>query len=87
MRAAELRAFSFIRSGRRTANTANTLEVPAVTLVNVGARYRASIGKVPATLRLQMSNVFDDSAWEVRGSNAFFYSTPRAVSLRLTTDL
>ena len=73
--------------GKRVANTANTLDVPAATLVNLGARYRWDIGKVPATLRLQMTNVFNAYIWEVRASNAFFYSTPRNVSLRLTTDL
>ena len=73
--------------GRRAANTANTLDVPALTLVNVGARYRRTIGSVPTTLRLQMSNLFDEYAWEVRSSNAFFYNTPRTVSLRLTADL
>jgi iron complex outermembrane receptor protein len=73
--------------GRRTANTANTLDVPALTLINVGARYRRTIGKVPTTLRLQVSNLFDEYAWEVRASNAFFYSTPRTISLRLTADL
>lgn len=73
--------------GRRVANTANTLNVPAATLVNLGARYLWKIGKVPATIRLQMANVFNAYVWEVRASNAFFYNTPRHVMLRLTTDL
>ena len=58
-----------------------------MTLVNLGARYRLNIGKVPATLRFQVTNLLDNYAWEVRASNAFFYSTPRNISLRLTTDL
>ena len=73
--------------GRRIANTDNSLTVPAVTVANAGLRYRWTQGKVPASLRFQVTNLFNAYFWEVRASNAFFYNFPRLASLRLTVDL
>lgn len=74
-------------SGSRAANAANTFTVPGVTLVDVGARYRFTLGGWPAALRVVATNVFDVFAWNVAGSGAFTYNAPRQLSLRLSTDL
>jgi iron complex outermembrane receptor protein len=73
--------------GKRIANTLNTLDVPASEVVNLGARYRWTIGDTPVTLRMQIANVFNAYTWEVQASDAFFYSTPRQFFLRMAADL
>ena len=73
--------------GERVANTANTLTVPPVEIVDVGARYRWNIGETPVSLRLQLLNVFDAYEWRVLASNAFFYGFPRTLSVRFSADL
>lgn len=73
--------------GSRVANTANTLSVPAWTMVNAGLRYQWRLAGRPTTLRLQVANLFNAYVWEIRASNAFFYNAPRHLAFRLTTDL
>jgi len=73
--------------GSRIANTANTLRVPPSELVNLGVRYSREVAGTPMTFRLQLINALNAYVWEVRASNAFFYNTPRHLSLRVTADL
>ena len=73
--------------GERVANTANTLAVPPAEIVDVGARYRWTIGDTPASVRLQLQNLFDAYVWQVQASNAFFYNSPRSLSVRFSADL
>jgi iron complex outermembrane receptor protein len=74
-------------TGRRVANAANTLHVPAATLVDVGARYRFTLGGNPAVVRVAATNLFDAYTWDVTGGGAFSYNPPRQVSVRATVDL
>lgn len=78
--------FSVERSGKRTANVDNTLDVPATALVDAGARYRFRIGNSNGVLRVRMTNLFDTYTWNIAGSGAFSYNTPRQLIARITID-
>ena len=61
--------------------------MPARTIVNLGARYRFSLARKSAVLRLQATNLFDTYGWDVAGNNAFAYIEGRRVVARLILDL
>nr|WP_293856191.1 TonB-dependent receptor [Sphingomonas sp. SCN 67-18] len=71
-------------TGRRIANTMNTLTVPGVTTVNVGARYNWKLSGRPATFRVQLNNLFNVYDWEVVSSNTFAYQQSRQLVARLS---
>ncbi len=75
------------QSGRRYADAANRVRVPARTTVDLGARYRFRLGKLPAVLRVQATNLFNTYGWDVEGNNAFVYIPSRQVSARIAVDL
>ena len=70
----------------REGNTANTLTIPGRTQVNIGGRYRFELARLPATLRLQVNNLFDDYAWNVTGSGALRRTFPRRANATLSVD-
>lgn len=72
--------------GKRAGSVDNLLTVPGRTLVNAGGRYRFEIMKAPASLRLQVNNVFDDYAWNVTGGGGFRRVFPRRANLTLSID-
>jgi len=72
--------------GKREGNTENTLTIPGRTLVNLGGRYRFELAKLPAVLRLQVNNLFDDYAWNVTGSGALRRVFPRRANATLSVD-
>ena len=72
--------------GKREGNTENTMTIPGRTRVNLGGRYRFQVAKLPATLRLQMHNLFNDYAWNVTGSGALRRAFPRRVNATLSVD-
>jgi iron complex outermembrane receptor protein len=72
--------------GSRQGNTENSLTIPGRTLVNLGGRYRFELARLPATLRLQVANLFDDYAWNVTGSGALRRVPPRRVNATLSVD-
>jgi outer membrane receptor protein involved in Fe transport len=55
-------------------------------LVDLSARYRFNLDAYPATLRFQLTNLFDDYAWNVTGSGGFRRVPPRRASLNLLVD-
>ncbi|NJM51718.1 MAG: TonB-dependent receptor [Sphingomonadales bacterium] len=57
--------------GDRTANIANTLEIPARATIDLGARYRLKLGRSPATLRLQARNLTNAFGWRVFSGGSF----------------
>ncbi|MFT3964773.1 MAG: TonB-dependent receptor [Sphingobium sp.] len=73
--------------GRRVANAASTLELPARTIVNLGARYRMKVGRVPTMLRLQVKNITDTFGWKVSSGGGFTLMPGRRVALSLTADI
>jgi iron complex outermembrane receptor protein len=73
-------------TGKRAVSPDNELVAPADLLVNVGSRYRFEMGKLPATLRLQLSNVFDEYSWIVFGSGGLKRTPPRRFDATLSVD-
>jgi iron complex outermembrane receptor protein len=65
----------------------NVLTVPSVTTVDLGFRYRFSLGKVPVSVRFQAMNVGDARTWDVSSSAEAKLTEARRYSLSLTTDL
>jgi iron complex outermembrane recepter protein len=57
------------------------------TLFDIGARYRFSMGVAPATLRAQVTNVFDTYRWKVLGNSSFRFIDTRRFLLTLAADL
>lgn len=74
-------------AGRRYGDAANDVRVPARTIVDLGLRYRFQLGRVPAVLRVQATNLFDSYGWDVEGNNAFVYIQSRQVIARLAIDI
>ena len=72
--------------GARPASADNLLVVPARTLVDLGARYRLRFADFPATLRLQVTNLLNDYAWNVTGAGGFRRVPPRRVQTSLAVD-
>lgn len=56
------------------------------TIFDIGARYRFKAGSTPATLRAQITNVFDTYRWKVGGSSSFRFIDERRVLLSLAAD-
>lgn len=74
-------------AGRRYGDVANDVRVPARSIVDLGARYRFQLGRVPAVLRVQATNLFNSYGWDVEGNNAFAYIQSRQVTARLALDI
>jgi iron complex outermembrane receptor protein len=72
--------------GERVASSDNRLELPEYTLVDLGARYRLRMGRAPATLRVQVSNITDEFAWSVFANNSFGLMDGRRYSALLFVD-
>jgi iron complex outermembrane receptor protein len=72
--------------GKRPGSADNLLTVPARTIVDLGGRYRFSLGKAPATLRLQVSNLTNRYAWDVTDFGGFRRNRPRSLQADLSVD-
>ena len=59
----------------------------AVTVLNLGARYKFKLFGTPATLRVQGGNVANVYFWNITFSPGFLQFPPRAVLAYLTVDL
>jgi iron complex outermembrane recepter protein len=71
----------------RTANAANTLVVPARAILNLGARYKFKVDKVPALVRFTVTNLTNTFGYNVSGSGAFTPNGSRRYALSLVADL
>lgn len=74
-------------TSNRTANSANTLLVPARAVLSLGARYKLDIDKTPLLIRANVDNVFDTFGWAVGGSGYFVPNGQRRFSLSIAADL
>lgn len=74
-------------SGRRYADAANHVRIPARTTIDFGARYRFRVGKLPAVLRVQATNLLNAYGWDVEGNNAFVYIQARQIIARIAMDI
>jgi iron complex outermembrane receptor protein len=73
-------------SGWRTASSDNRLRIPPRTLMDVGGRYRFQIRGAPATLRLSISNIFNNYGWVTGSSGVLQPNIQRRASLTLSAD-
>jgi iron complex outermembrane receptor protein len=73
-------------TSRVTATRDNVVELPGRLLVDMGGRYRFRIGRIPATLRLSMTNVEDEYGYELAGSGAYRVIPGRLTSAYVTAD-
>jgi iron complex outermembrane receptor protein len=74
-------------TSNRTANAANTLQIPARGIVNLGARYRFDLAGAPALVRAQVANVAGKFGWNNGGSGFFVPNGSRRFSLSLAADI
>src|SRR5205085_9043802 len=58
--------------GRTPATTDNAVELPARAQLDLGTRYRFAVGKVRATARVQVANLFNERGFTVGGPGAYF---------------
>ena len=58
--------------GAQTANRANTLRIPALATLTLGARYPFAVNGVKGTLRAQVVNVTNKYGWTVDGASGRF---------------
>jgi iron complex outermembrane receptor protein len=58
-----------------------------LTTFDIGARYRFKAGAAPATLRAQITNVFDAYGWNVFANSSFRFIDSRRLMLTLAADL
>ena len=63
------------------------LTTEPLTTFDIGARYRFKAGAAPATLRAQVTNLFNVYGWNVSPNSAFRFSDTRRFLLILATDL
>ncbi|MDA7418682.1 TonB-dependent receptor [Xenophilus arseniciresistens] len=80
-----------LHTAKQYANAANTLEVPAWTRFDLGARYLMDIGNGRVlTLRARIDNLFDKNYWAsvggTQGSNYLMMGSPRTFSLSGSVD-
>ncbi|MFN3727699.1 MAG: TonB-dependent receptor domain-containing protein [Allosphingosinicella sp.] len=73
--------------GARYGDRLNRVELPAITTLDAGFRYRFALGPTPALLRLQVTNLLDTYEWRVVSSGAYEVNAPRSFTLFLTMDL
>lgn len=78
---------NFEGTSDRVANSANTFVIPTRAVMSLGARYKFSVGKVPALLRASVGNVTDTFGWNVGESGFFIPNAARRYSLSLAADL
>jgi iron complex outermembrane recepter protein len=60
------------------------VELPAYTVLNVGARYRFEVAGTPAAIRLRIHNATDRYAWSVGMSGIQTYEPERRIMLNFT---
>lgn len=72
---------------RRAATRDNLVFIPARTLVDVGGRYRFSVGENRLALRLSVTNLTNEYGFDLRGSGAYDIIDGRIVQMSLSADL
>lgn len=74
-------------TGMRVASRDNAAQLPAYTVVDLGARYRFRLRDADASLRLQLANVADTWFWNIYGSNSYGLTDGRRFLMQLAVDL
>jgi iron complex outermembrane receptor protein len=73
--------------GRTPATTDNFVTIPPRARLDIGTHYRFDLARRSATLRLQLTNVFDKAGYGLAGSGAYLSNPGRSVQGYLTIDL
>jgi iron complex outermembrane recepter protein len=73
-------------TGRRVARVDNSLYIPERAVIDLGARYRISLGGRPAVLRAQIRNLTNAFGWNVSGGGGFTYVPMRRLITSLAAD-
>lgn len=68
------------------ANSANTLEVPSITLFGAGASYRIPVDRHEVTFRASLDNIANRRYWAYASDNSVYLGAPRTVSLNVSFD-
>jgi iron complex outermembrane receptor protein len=71
---------------QRPATRDNRVELPARTLVDLGARYTFKTDGREASLRLRVTNLFNVHGWDLRGAGADDLIAGRVGSIALAVD-
>lgn len=79
--------FNAAHHGERVADTLNRVVTPERTILDAGLRHRFALGKTPALLRFQVTNLTDAFDWQVAGSGSYQVNVPRTMTLFLTMDI
>lgn len=74
-------------TSQRVANVANTLLIPARGVVNLGARYRFSVGDAKLLVHASVANVLGTFGWSNSSSGAFIANGNRRYSLAVAADI
>lgn len=89
-RLASIQGFSIdtdiVSYGRRVANSDNSLEIPARTVVGIGARHRFTIRRAQATVRVHVGNVFNNFGWRTNASGVFEPNAQRSFLVNFAAD-
>lgn len=78
-----------VQTGEQKVNAANTLELPAWTRVDLGARFVAVVAERPVTLRVNVDNVADNRYWASAFdtfSQALLQGGPRTYKASVSVD-
>jgi iron complex outermembrane recepter protein len=73
-------------SGKIVSTRDNLVSIPARTLVDIGGRYGFKLGDNPASLRLSVTNLFNEYGYELRGAGSYDLIPGRVASARLVVD-
>jgi iron complex outermembrane recepter protein len=73
-------------TGRVPWDVANTLYVPAITLVDAGARLQRSLSGIDTTFRVNVTNLTHKDYWTTR-AGILYLGSPRTVSLSVTLSI
>jgi iron complex outermembrane receptor protein len=79
-----------VYTGEQPANATNTVNLDSWTRLDLGARYRVTVGGKPVTFRARVENVTDEAYWASSGgypgANYLVLGGPRTVSLSASVD-
>ncbi|OKH89411.1 TonB-dependent siderophore receptor [Thalassospira sp. TSL5-1] len=75
-----------VHTGSQYANTANSLEIPSWTRLDLGARYETDIRTYPVTLRANVENVTNNDYWASANGGYLTMGAPLTAKLSLTVD-
>lgn len=77
---------SLSHTGERWASTANTVQAPAITTLNLGMRHRFALADHPAKLRIVASNLTGEEGYAVAHSGLLSPISPRTIRAVLTVS-